>query len=162
MTVGQRIRQRRERLGLGVRELARRADISPSYVTRLEHATHRPGADIAERLAHALETTVGDLLGDANGDCPDTPTTSDRPTAALLECAARYDIRHDDMRLLHGIAWRGRQPQTVEDWWFLYQAIVRACHGNVAVGETSTVTSDGGGFVEQVYMCRKACGEEQR
>ncbi len=134
MTAGQRIRRRREQSSLGVRELARRSDISPSYVTRLEQATHRPGADIVERLAHALETTTAELLGRAEGERPETPTASDRPAPALLECAAHYDIPHDDVRMLHGVAWRGLQPRTVEDWWFLYQAIVRACHGEVAAG----------------------------
>jgi len=99
MTAGQRIRRRREQLGLGVRELARRADISPSYVTRLEQATHRPGADIVERLAHALETTAAELLGRAEGERPETPTASDRPTPALF--GVRRAIRHPARRRAH-------------------------------------------------------------
>jgi transcriptional regulator with XRE-family HTH domain len=50
-------------------ELARRADVTTSYVTRLERATSAPGIDLVDRLATALGCTAADLLPAA--DPPD-------------------------------------------------------------------------------------------
>jgi transcriptional regulator with XRE-family HTH domain len=51
----ERIRNRRAALGLSGTELARRADISPSYVSLIERGLKVPEEDVAARLAHALE-----------------------------------------------------------------------------------------------------------
>lgn len=43
-------------------ELARQARVTMSYIGRLEGAKATPGIDLADRLARALGTTIGDLL----------------------------------------------------------------------------------------------------
>lgn len=62
--LGRRIRERRERLGLHVADLAARAGMAPGYLDYLER---RPGANptaaAVTRLAAALETTVAMLRG---------------------------------------------------------------------------------------------------
>lgn len=61
---GRRVRERRERLGLPLAELARRAGMAPGY---LEYVETRPGANpgaaAIARLAAALETTAATLRG---------------------------------------------------------------------------------------------------
>lgn len=42
--------------------LARQANITPSYLSRLEGGRVAPGIDMVERLAAVLATTVNDLL----------------------------------------------------------------------------------------------------
>jgi transcriptional regulator with XRE-family HTH domain len=51
----ERIRNRRTALGLNGSELARRAGISPSYVSLIERGHKVPNEDVAARLAMALE-----------------------------------------------------------------------------------------------------------
>jgi transcriptional regulator with XRE-family HTH domain len=51
----ERIRNRRAALGLNGSELARRAGISPSYVSLIERGYKVPDEDVAARLARALE-----------------------------------------------------------------------------------------------------------
>lgn len=60
-----RLREVRHSRGLTQAQLADRAGITPSYMTRLENATVAPGIDMAARLAAALGTTADDLLPSA-------------------------------------------------------------------------------------------------
>jgi transcriptional regulator with XRE-family HTH domain len=48
------VASRREALGLSQRELARRAGISHTVVSRIESEQHAPSAKTVERLADAL------------------------------------------------------------------------------------------------------------
>ncbi len=64
MMLGDRIRQRRADTGLSAAELARRAMISTGYLSALERGQRpRPSAEVLDRLATALGTTIADLLG---------------------------------------------------------------------------------------------------
>ncbi|MGW4476720.1 helix-turn-helix domain-containing protein [Nonomuraea sp. NPDC004354] len=67
--LGRRVRHHRERLGLTTEEAAERARLSPGYLRHLEAQAATPGMETLQRLADALDTTTGDLLGDV----PDRP-----------------------------------------------------------------------------------------
>ncbi len=58
----ERLRELRHSQGLTQAELAREAQITTSYVGRLEAGGAAPGIDLIARLAEALHTTVNDLL----------------------------------------------------------------------------------------------------
>jgi transcriptional regulator with XRE-family HTH domain len=60
--MGTRLRQRRNELGLTLSEVARRADISPSYLTAVETGSSTASLPVLARISHALETTIGDFL----------------------------------------------------------------------------------------------------
>lgn len=64
----QRLREHRRRAGLKQRELAGRAGMSVSYVTRLERALTAPGIDLVEKLAGALGIAATDLLASETTD----------------------------------------------------------------------------------------------
>lgn|SRR5262245_37361823 len=57
-----RLRERRLAAGLTQTALARRANLTLTYVGRLEAAGAAPGIDTVSRLASALHTSVHDLL----------------------------------------------------------------------------------------------------
>ena len=59
---GQRLRTTRLERGMTQALLAEQAQVTLSYVTRLESGTSAPGIDLAARLAVALGTTVAELL----------------------------------------------------------------------------------------------------
>lgn len=57
-----RLRELRVARGMTQVELSRRADVTASYVTRLETAAAAPGIDLVARLAAALGCNAADLL----------------------------------------------------------------------------------------------------
>lgn len=59
---GQRLKEIRTGRGMTQVQLAERAEVTLSYVTRLESGASAPGIDLVARLATALGTTVADLL----------------------------------------------------------------------------------------------------
>lgn len=76
---GQRLREVRSSRGLTQAQLAEKAEVTTSYITRLENGSSAPGIDLVARLAAALGTTVADLL----------PTTSPPDELAVLRDRAR-------------------------------------------------------------------------
>jgi transcriptional regulator with XRE-family HTH domain len=58
----ERLRNLRQSRGMTQRELADRAHITLSYISKLEAAGAAPGIDLLERLAGALETEVAAFL----------------------------------------------------------------------------------------------------
>ncbi|MBY0458195.1 MAG: helix-turn-helix transcriptional regulator, partial [Gemmataceae bacterium] len=63
------LRTRRHAAGMTQAELARRSQVTTSYITRLERASSAPGIDLVDKLAQALGCKVSDLLPEA--DPPD-------------------------------------------------------------------------------------------
>jgi transcriptional regulator with XRE-family HTH domain len=57
-----RLREVRSSRGMTQLELSRLADVTPSYVWKLESGGAAPGIDLVARLARALGTTSHDLL----------------------------------------------------------------------------------------------------
>jgi transcriptional regulator with XRE-family HTH domain len=61
MTLGERIRARRLELGITLRELARRVEVSAPYLTDLEAGRRHPGPEVLQRIAAALAVPPGEL-----------------------------------------------------------------------------------------------------
>jgi transcriptional regulator with XRE-family HTH domain len=59
---GQRLREVRHSRGLTQAQLAEKAQVTVSYITRLENGSYAAGIDLAARLAAALGTPLADLL----------------------------------------------------------------------------------------------------
>jgi transcriptional regulator with XRE-family HTH domain len=59
--LGVAIRKRRLQLGLTQADLAKAADIADETVSRIERGRMVPSVEIAERIAAALQTTLGEL-----------------------------------------------------------------------------------------------------
>lgn len=57
-----RLRELRVGLGMTQAELARRADVTTTYVSKLESAGSAPGLDLVEKLAIALGIGVAELI----------------------------------------------------------------------------------------------------
>ena len=74
-----KLRELRHSRGMTQAELARQAQVTTSYVGKLESGSSAPGIDLVDRLATALGTSVTDLL----------PTTASTDTQAVLKDQAR-------------------------------------------------------------------------
>lgn len=62
--LNKRIREQRESLGLSVRELSRRTGISASFLYQIEKQNSAPTITLLKRIADALSTSVGHLIGE--------------------------------------------------------------------------------------------------
>lgn len=70
-TAGQRIRRRRQELGLNQQELARAARITQGFLSALEKGRRQPGAKTIQALAAALDLPPAVIIG--GGDAHDNP-----------------------------------------------------------------------------------------
>jgi transcriptional regulator with XRE-family HTH domain len=90
-----RLREVRHSRGLTQAELARQAQVTVSYIGRLEAGGAAPGIDLVDRLARALGTTLADLLPAAAP--PDTLAVlkeqAQRLFDALLRAADRETLQ---------------------------------------------------------------------
>lgn len=125
MIVGENIRDLRKKRRLSLEELARRAQISKSYLWQLEKGrSKRPSAEILYKVAMALGTTIADLLGLEIRFTEDV--VENLPPGLKELIREREDLRPEDVRMLANIHYRGRQPKTKEDWNFIYEAIIKS------------------------------------
>ncbi len=60
-TLGERIRELREKHDWSVRELAKKLKVSAPFLSDIELGRRHPSDDVLQRLASLLETTVDDL-----------------------------------------------------------------------------------------------------
>ena len=103
------MRERRQLLGVSASELARRANVSPGTITRLELAQiPNPHIESLRAIADALQMPITDLLASGSWVRRDElPTLApylrtkyrDMPAAAVQEIEAHFD----DVARRHGI-----------------------------------------------------------
>ena len=121
--LGQRLRQSREKKGLSLSELARQAQVSKGYLSQIESGqTDRPSAQVLYSIASVLETSVGALLGMPVEEANSEVMISN----SLREFAQADELDEEGVNMLARVRHRGRQPQTVDDWRYLYESIKRS------------------------------------
>ena len=59
---GKRVRKARNLIGLSQEELAHEADSNRTYISDVERGTRNPSIEVVERIAQALNVTMGSLL----------------------------------------------------------------------------------------------------
>ncbi len=125
MALATQIQRRRREQGLSLTELARRAQVSKSYLSRLEHDLDgtRPSANVLYRIAFALGSSVSELL-EKQLEVSDTELL-DVPEE-LRQFASAEHLSNEDIKVLAHIEYRGMRPRTIDDWAFLYEAIKRS------------------------------------
>ena len=124
MTLGQRVRQRRDEKGLSLSALARASKVSKGYLSQIENdAAPRPSGDTLFKMANALGTTVADLLG------REIEPTAREISPVLMDFAREANLPEADVMMLAAIRYRGEQPHTIADWRYLYESIRRTIRG---------------------------------
>jgi transcriptional regulator with XRE-family HTH domain len=101
--LGQSIRNARERRGLSLRELARRVNVSPSFVSQIELGKANPSVGTLYSLVSVLGTTLDDLIGDQPADAPPahggSPGTWPRVDVPVQPAVGRKRVE------MSGVAW---------------------------------------------------------
>jgi transcriptional regulator with XRE-family HTH domain len=121
MSLGERIKQRREEKVLRPIELARLAEVSKGYLSEIESGgAPRPSGAVLFRIATVLGTTVADLLD------KEIRPAANSVSQALKDFAEEADLPEEDVRMLTQVRFRGDQPSSKEDWRYLYESIKRS------------------------------------
>jgi transcriptional regulator with XRE-family HTH domain len=89
--MGSLMRQRREAIGLGVRELARRIGVSPSLVSQVERGLAMPSVSTLYAVARVLEISLDELF----------ETAAQMSTGALVTRGGERPTIHLEL----GISW---------------------------------------------------------
>jgi len=108
--VGNRLRAERERLGIGLRELARRVGVSPSLVSQIELDRVNPSVS----TLYAIVTELGMTMSDVFGERPDERVV--RPGDGLAERPETRPV----INLASGIRWERLTHERDPDVEFLY------------------------------------------
>jgi transcriptional regulator with XRE-family HTH domain len=90
--LGRAIRDARTRRGLSLRELARRVNVSPSFVSQVELGKANPSVGTLYTLVGVLGTTLDELMGDASGDGAAAPSFGSRTDGGSPATWPRVDV----------------------------------------------------------------------
>lgn len=125
MTLGQRLRERRRELDKTLKDVASAAEISIPYLSDMERDKARPPLDTLGKIATALNLTTTTLLDGIDGfgekdEFPILPAglqlLKDHPTLG-------EGIDGDWIHTLLRVDYRGRRPETMQDWYALYATL---------------------------------------
>ena len=112
--VGSRLRSERERLGISLRELARRVGVSPSLVSQIELDRVNPSVSTMYALVTELGMTMSDVFGDSR---PGEPVVRQlRRGNGLAEQPETRRV----INLASGVRWERLTPHSDPDVEFLY------------------------------------------
>jgi len=112
--VGNRLRTERERLGISLRELARRVGVSPSLVSQIELDRVNPSVSTLYALVTELGMTMSDVFGDSGAGerrvrpLPDDDGLAESPDTRRV------------INLESGVRWERLTPHSDRDVEFLY------------------------------------------
>ena len=141
--IGIRLLQLREMRGLSVSAVAAEAEIAKSYLAKLERGeVENPGIATLDAVAAALGTTLPELLAPATGshrrvrwsnvvDPLEVERLRANMPASLLRFLEELEreegsrVPADVVRTLGLLQIRGRRPDTIADWRFVYEAMKR-------------------------------------
>lgn len=126
-TIGQRLRQLRVDRHKSMREAAREADISVTYLSKLENDEGNPTLDVLIRLARLYSVAVEDLTSGLAGT-----GASEEMDASLKQFIEEYAEKFSELRepdwqsTLGNIRLRGRRPEASDDWLTIFLDLRRA------------------------------------
>jgi transcriptional regulator with XRE-family HTH domain len=118
LSMGTRLRAKREQLGIGVRELARQIGISASFISQIERDRVSPSVQTLYQLATALGMTMGEIFTE-----PSAPQPGSHSPIVLPE-------ERSVINLASGIRWERLTPVTdpyVEFHYVVYSPGSESC-----------------------------------
>jgi transcriptional regulator with XRE-family HTH domain len=103
---GERLRERRQELGMSARELARRVSLSPSLISQIERGSSVPSVATLYAIVSELGLSLDQLFSlDGNGHAA-PPPVAPRPNPVVRE------EERESLKLASGVHWQRLTPQT--------------------------------------------------
>lgn len=102
--IGPRLREQRERLGMSLREIARRIGVSPSLISQIERDKVNPSVSTLYALTQELGLNMGDLFA----------TEDDGPSSAALADESAPVVTPEQravINLASGVLWERLTPE---------------------------------------------------
>lgn len=112
--------------------LAEKSGVSKGYVYMLESGEMtNPTLDILQKIAEALDCTIADLTGGPKVALKTAPTEIPESLMrfARQRRKAGEPLSEDDLMNLAQTQFRGKRPETVEDWAYVYEFLKRTFDG---------------------------------
>ncbi len=117
MKLGERLRELRQQQERTLLQLAQATSLSVSYLSDLERGRTNPSIDTLEKIATAYQMTLGDLVAGAEGW--ETSPQEGLPSG-LQELVDGGELDVAAARDLSRVEFRGKRPQTADEWQLLY------------------------------------------
>lgn len=103
-TVGQNVRAERERLGISVRELARRLGVSASFLSQFELGQSKAAVNTLFAIASELNLSLDELLGSSVDTARDGSIVEPQTPAA--DSKAELAVLAEYLTLQSGVRWK--------------------------------------------------------
>ena len=105
--------------GITLAEVSRRSGISRAWLheASVNGGLGRMASDKLQALALAMDVTAEELIGKQR------LTYHPKVSPILRQYAEGNTITDREFEMLSYINYRGRYPQTIEDYWFIHEAI---------------------------------------
>jgi transcriptional regulator with XRE-family HTH domain len=113
MIVSERIQAIRRYRRLQGKELADLAGVSPAEITLIEQRQRKPQLETLQRLAAALDVSVGFLIGEEDDDCPLLTALSRQSLKVFLR---RNTISDENRKLMQIIVHLSSAPKSEQEW----------------------------------------------
>jgi transcriptional regulator with XRE-family HTH domain len=129
MSLAENLKRLRMQKQLSQPDLAAKSDLSKGYIYMLEAGEMtNPSLETLFQISKALDCTIADLVGQ-----PRTTLKADPGLEipdALQEFAKRQKregepVTDEELRSLAHMQYRGKRPQSVEDWAYVYEFLKR-------------------------------------
>jgi len=126
MTIGQRIREKRKERGLTLKQLAEATGLTVTYLSDVERGATQPSLKTLGRVATGLIISTTDLLSGVE-------LLGDESDEALPEGLRELkddpqwseQLTGDWVKTLERLEYRGKRPESKEDWRDLFLSIRR-------------------------------------
>ena len=128
MGLGGRIRAKRQSLGLTLTRLSQKSKVSKAYLSQLENERFsNPSTEILVKLCNALGVSLNTILG--FGNFQTINLTGLNVTSHLRALAQEDHLRDEDIAMLANISYNGEQPNSVDGWRSVLDAIRQSIKG---------------------------------
>jgi transcriptional regulator with XRE-family HTH domain len=128
MTIGQRIREKRNEAGrkMTLKQLADVSELSVTYLSDVERGATRPSLKTLGRIAEAFGITTTDLMHGVD-ELGEATSEALPPGLRELRGDPEYAKLLDDdwVRTLVRVDYKGRRPQTKHDWLEMFLSLRR-------------------------------------
>lgn len=125
-TLGQKVREARNKKNMTLDELAQQSGTSKAYLSQLENGhSERPSAETLYKIAITLDVSMAELLGKKLKKVEEVDKAI---PASLRKAANQFRWNPEDIRMLQSVNLRygkNLSSNSVEDWRFIYETIKR-------------------------------------
>jgi transcriptional regulator with XRE-family HTH domain len=96
LLLGERLKKRRSEIGLSLRELARRTELTAAFLSQVERGISNPSLNSLRRIANALNVPMLYFLADKDDRSP-VVRANNRPQIDLDESNITYEMLSPDL-----------------------------------------------------------------